>query len=72
MRTVLAVMTACAVLFVVVGLAAQGEMWAWGLVIGALSLGVTALVHAAWFGIVLYFSRFEARRTATAVAKERS
>jgi hypothetical protein len=73
MRTILAVMTGCAVLFVVMGMTARGEMWAWGIVIGVLSLGLTALVHAAWFGIVWYFSRLDARRAAAAaVAKERS
>jgi hypothetical protein len=75
MRTILAVMTGCAVLFVVMGIGAGGQMWAWGIVIGALSLGVTALVHAAWFGIVSFFSRLEARReaaAATAVAKEQT
>jgi hypothetical protein len=73
MRTILAVMTGCAVLFVVMGMAVRGQTWAWGLVIGVLSLGVTALVHAAWFGIVWLFSRLEARRaTAAAVAKEQA
>jgi hypothetical protein len=69
MRTILAVMTGCAVLFVVMGLGARGQTWAWGLVIGVVSLGITALVHAAWFGVVWYFSRLEDRRAAV---KERS
>lgn len=73
LRTILAVMTGCAVLFVVMGMAVGGQSWAWGLVIGVLSLAVTALVHAAWFGIVWLFSRLEARRaTAAAVIKERA
>jgi hypothetical protein len=74
-RTILAVMTGCAVLFVVIGIGAGGQTWAWGLVIGILSLGVTALVHAAWFGIVSFFSRLEVRReagAAIAVAKEQT
>jgi hypothetical protein len=69
MRTILAVMTGCAVLFVVMGLGARGQTWAWGLVIGVVSLGTTALVHATWFGVVWYFSRLEDRRAAV---KERS
>jgi hypothetical protein len=68
MRTILVVMTLCAVLFVVMGIGARGRMGAWGIVIGVVSLGVTALVHAAWFGVVWYFSRLEERRIA---AKER-
>jgi hypothetical protein len=70
-RTILAVMTGCAVLFVVMGVGARGETWAWAIVIGVLSVGVTALVHAAWFGVVSFFARLEARReAAAAVAKE--
>jgi hypothetical protein len=73
LRTILAVMTGCAVLFVVLGMAVRGQTWAWGLVIGVLSLVVTVLVHAAWFGIVSLFSRLEARRaTAAAAVKERA
>jgi hypothetical protein len=73
MRTILVVMTGCAVLSVLLGVAARGQMWAWGLVIGVASLAVTALVHVAWFGIVWLFSRLETRRTGgAAVAKERS
>jgi uncharacterized membrane protein (Fun14 family) len=73
MRTILAVMTGCAVLSVLMGVAARGQMWAWGLVIGVASLGVTALVHAGWFGIVWLFSRLETRRASgAAVAEERT
>jgi hypothetical protein len=63
-------MTGCAVVSVLIGVAARGQMWAWGLVIGVASLGVTALVHAAWFFIVRMFSRLETRRSSGAVIAE--
>ena len=56
-RTVLFVTTLFALLFVVVGVGYRGQLWAWGVVIGLASLAVTALVHAAFFGVVWCFSR---------------
>jgi ABC-type uncharacterized transport system permease subunit len=56
-RTLLVMLTVCAFLFVIVGLAYRGQHWAWGVTIGMLSLGVTALVHAAWFSLVWVFAR---------------
>lgn len=63
LRTILAVMTASAVFFLLVGTGYRGHPWAWGSVIGIVSLGVTALVHAACFGIVWCFARFSTART---------
>jgi hypothetical protein len=56
-RTALAVVTGCAFLFLIVGMAYRGQMWAWGISIGAVSLLLTALVHAAWFGVVWLFAQ---------------
>lgn len=51
-RTLFMLLTLAAVASVVVGMAVRGAEWAWGISIGLLSLLLTALVHAAWFGIV--------------------
>lgn len=51
-RTGLAIVTGCALFFVVVGVALRGEGWAWGIAIAVISLLITLLVHAAWFGLV--------------------
>jgi hypothetical protein len=56
-RTLLAILTVCAVAFVMVGTAYRGQYWAWGVTIGLISLIVAALSHAAWFGIVWLFAR---------------
>jgi hypothetical protein len=59
-RTILAVTTLCAVVFLLVGTAYRGQTWAWGATIGVLSLAVTALVHAVHsvcFGIVWCFAQ---------------
>lgn len=56
-RTILVVVTICALAFVVAGMAVRGEQWAWGVTIALISLGVTGIVHAAWFGIVRAFAR---------------
>ncbi len=61
-RTLLVMLTVCAFLFVIVGLAFRGQHWAWGVTIGMLSLGVTALVHAAWFSLVWVFARPKSSR----------
>jgi len=67
-RTLLAILTVCAIVFVMVGTAYRGQYWAWGVTIGLVSLIVTALVHAAWFGIVWVFARMPASRPLTEVA----
>jgi len=56
-RALLVVMTLSAVFFLVVGTAFRGQHWASGVVIGVLSLAVTALVHAALFGLVWLFAQ---------------
>jgi hypothetical protein len=56
-RGLLALVTGCAFAFVVAGMAARGQVWAWGVTIALASLVLTALVHAAWFGVVWLFGR---------------
>jgi hypothetical protein len=67
-RTLLAILTACAVVFVMVGTAFRGQYWAWGVTIAIISCIITALSHSAWFGIVWFFARMPERRAASAVA----
>jgi hypothetical protein len=54
-RTLLVMLTACAAVVWIVGMAYRGQNWAWGASIGILSLGFVALVHAAWFGLIWLF-----------------
>jgi hypothetical protein len=54
-RTLLAILTAFAIIFVMIGTATRGQYWAWGVTIGLVSLIITAFTHAAWFGIVWLF-----------------
>jgi hypothetical protein len=61
-RTILAIMALCAVLFVMVGTAFRGQLWGWGIVIGVLSVGLTLLVHAAFFQLASWFARRAAKR----------
>jgi hypothetical protein len=56
-RTLLAMITLAAIVFVMIGTATRGQYWAWGVTIGLVSVIVTALAHAAWFGIVWMFMR---------------
>jgi hypothetical protein len=63
-RTLLAILTACAVVFVLVGTAFRGQYWAWGVTIAIISCIITALSHSAWFGIVWFFARIPERRAA--------
>jgi hypothetical protein len=56
-RTLLVLLTVCAFVFVVVGMAIRGKFWARGVTIGLASLLFTALVHAAWFGVVWLVAR---------------
>jgi hypothetical protein len=55
-RTLFWAITISAFAFVVVGMAARGQTWAWGVSIGLASLVITGLVHAAWFGLVYVFA----------------
>ena len=57
LRTFLVLVSLSAILFLVVGMAYRGEQWAWGVTIGVVSLAITSLVHAAWFGIVWIFAQ---------------
>jgi type VI protein secretion system component VasK len=61
-RTLLVIITVCAIIFVMVGTATRGQYWAWGVTIGLVSLIVTALTHAACFGIVSLCSRMSLDR----------
>jgi hypothetical protein len=56
-RAILVATTLFALLFVVIGVGYRGQVWAWGVVIGVASLAVTALVHAACFGLVWCFAQ---------------
>jgi hypothetical protein len=62
-RTLFWLVTASAVVFVVVGMAARGREWAWGVSIGLASVLFTALVHASVFWAVWVFGQLMARRT---------
>ena len=56
-RALLVMLTVCAFVFVIVGMAFRGQHWAWGVTIGLLSLMFMALVHSAWFGAVWLLSQ---------------
>jgi len=62
-RALLGVLTICAVAFLIAGMAYRGQYWAWGVTIGLASLMLTALVHAAWFGLVWLFAQLPSSRT---------
>jgi hypothetical protein len=61
-RTLLVVVTLFALAFVLPATAVRGETWAWGVTIGLASIFLTALVHAAWFGIVWLFAQLPSTR----------
>ena len=61
-RTLFWLITASAFVFVVVGMAARGHDWAWGVSIGLGSIVATALVHAALFGMVWLFGQLPSAR----------
>jgi hypothetical protein len=61
-RALLVMLTICAFVFVIVGMAFRGQHWAWGLTIGMLSLALTAFVHAAWFSAVRMLAQMQARK----------
>lgn len=56
-RALWVVLTVCAFVSVIVGMAVRGQHWAWGVTIGLLSLVLIALVHAGWFGLVWMLAR---------------
>jgi len=61
-RALLWMLTICAVAFLIAGTAYRGQYWAWGVTIALASLMLTALVHAAWFGVVWLFARLPSAR----------
>jgi hypothetical protein len=56
-RTLFWMITLSAFVFVVVGVGARGQLWAWGVSIGLVSLLFTVLVHGALFGLVWIFAQ---------------
>ncbi len=68
-RTLLAICTVCALAFIVAGFAIRGQYWAWGITIGVASLVFTALVHAAWFGLVSLLARAPSQSSSTPARK---
>jgi hypothetical protein len=61
-RALLGMLTICAVAFLIAGMAYRGQYWAWGVTIGLVSLLLTALVHAGWFGVVWLFAQMPSAR----------
>jgi len=62
MRMMFWLITASALVFLLVGMAARGDDWAWGVSIGLLSIVFTAVVHAALFCAVWLFGRLPSAR----------
>jgi hypothetical protein len=56
-RTLLAMLTVGAVACLIAGMAYRGQYWAWGVTIALASLVVTALLHAALFGVIWIFAQ---------------
>jgi hypothetical protein len=61
-RALLVMLTICAFVFVIAGMAVRGQHWAWGITIGILSLAFTLLVHAAWFCVVWMLAQMQSRK----------
>lgn len=61
-RALLVMLTICAFVFVIAGMAVRGQHWAWGITIGILSLAFTLLVHAAWFSAVWVLAQMQSRK----------
>jgi hypothetical protein len=61
-RTMFWLVTGSAFVFVVVGMAARGHGWAWGVSIGLASVLFTALVHGAVFCAVWLFGQLVSAR----------
>jgi hypothetical protein len=68
-RALLAMLTVCAFICVIAGMAVRGHHWAWGVTIGLLSIGFTLLVHVAWFGVVWTLAQMQARRAERAARR---
>ena len=64
-RALFALVTISALAFVVIGTAFRGQYWAWGVTMGLVSLIVTSLVHAAWFGVIWLFAQMPSAQPAT-------
>jgi hypothetical protein len=58
-RALMLMLTACAFVFVIAGMAVRGQHWAWGVTIGIMSLAFTLLIHAAWFGAVWMLAQMQ-------------
>lgn len=67
-RTGLVGVAVCALIFLVAGMAVRGNMWAWGITIAMISLVVTTLVHAMWYGLAWMLSEIILPPAAPAVA----
>ena len=65
-RALLGMVPILAVAFLIAGMAYRGQYWAWGVTIGLVSLVLTALVHAAWFGVVWFFAQMPSAQSGTA------
>jgi hypothetical protein len=61
-RALLVLLTVCAFVFVIAGMAFRGQHWAWGVTIAILSLGCALLVHAAWFCVVSGLAQMQSQR----------
>jgi hypothetical protein len=61
-RALLVILTICAFVFVIAGMAVRGQHWAWGITIGIVSVAFTLLIHAAWFGAVWALARLQSRK----------
>ncbi len=57
LRTILKVITVCAVLFLIAGEALQGKAWAVAVTVGVLSVLATLAVHGCFFGLTAGLSR---------------
>jgi hypothetical protein len=68
LRTFLALTTACALFFVLVGAGYRGQAWAWGAAIGIASLAMSLLVQAVLFGLVWCSARLSTARPANPTA----
>lgn len=61
-RAMIGLVTICALVFVIAGMAVRGQPWAWGVTIGVASLAFTLLVHAAWTGAVWALAQMQLRK----------
>ena len=61
-RALFWIVTLSSLACVVFAMAARGHGWAWGVSIALASLVITAIVHAAWFGVAYLFSELPMAR----------